>query len=505
MFFPSRQSFLRVVDVTKRFPGVLALDSVTLELYLSEIHSILGENGSGKSTLAKVIAGIYVPDRGYIEILGKPMKLLSPVDAVNYGIYYIPQNPNLVERLTVVENILIALKSYSAFARVSEVRSLIVEESQKIGSLIDPEAEVSELSYTQRQIVELVKASLLRARVLLVDEVTTYLPTSVREKFYSYLRKLKSENKIVLLITHKVSEAVDVADRITVMRSGRIVKTIEKAEFDVDYVRKLMFGENGYISEPPKNVLLKDLTTENRRAVVKLDRVWVISESRGYALKDIELSVKPGEILGVVGISGSGQRELAEVLVGLRSIRSGRYYVDGLDVTNRGPEAIRAAGIGFISETPLYHNLSGDLSLVENLALATYGKLFLPLKLLTAKTRELMEKYGIISTSPKTPVKVLSGGNIMRFTIARELEFAKKALIVLNPSRSLDEKFKWSFINTIKNISRSTDMSVIYISESLDEVLQVSDTVAVINGGRIVGVFSRESVEREVLEKLMVM
>ncbi|MDW8011272.1 MAG: ATP-binding cassette domain-containing protein, partial [Sulfolobales archaeon] len=419
--------------------------------------------------------------------------------------YYIPQTPNLIERLTVVENVLMVMRSYGVFARTSSIRDLVVEEFRRIGSPVDPEARVSELSYTQRQVVELVRASLLRVRVLLVDEVTTYLPTSIRERFYGYLRKMKSEGRTVLLITHKVSEAVDVADRVTVLRSGRVVRTLERAEFDVDYVRRLMFGEDYSASELLKNALSSISITENRRAVVKLDRVWTASENGGPVLKDVELSVKPGEVLGIVGISGSGQRELAEVLVGLRPVKSGRYYVDGLDVTNRGPEVIRAAGVGFISEAPLYYNLSGDLSLVENLALAIRGRLFLPLKLLTSKTRELIEKYGIAAASPKTPVKVLSGGNVMRFAIARELEFAKKVLVVLNPSRSLDERFVSSFTSAIRKLSQSSNLSVIYISESLDEVLRVSDSIAVISGGRIVGTFTRESVEREVLEKLMVM
>lgn len=505
MFFPPGKPILRAVGLTKRFPGVLALDGVSLELYPGEIHSILGENGSGKSTLAKIIAGIYTPDKGYIEISGKKAKLLNPVDAVNYGIYYIPQTPNLVERLTVIENVLMVMKSYGVFARTSSIRNLVEEELQRIGSPVDPEARVSELSYTQRQVVELMRASLLGVRVLLVDEVTTYLPTLIRGRLYDYLRKMRSEGRAVLLITHKISEAVDVADKATVLRSGRVVRTLEREEFNVDYVRRLMFGEECLTPESFKNMSLRVSATEDGRAVVKLDRVWTAGENGGLALKDIELSVRPGEVLGIVGISGSGQRELAEVLVGLRPVKSGRYYVDGLDVTNKGPEAIRAAGVGFISETPLYHNLSGDLSLVENLALAFRGRLFLPTKLLTSKTRELMEKYGITATSPRSPVKVLSGGNAMRFAIARELEFTKKALVALNPSRSLDERFISSFTSAIRKLSQSSNLSVIYISESIDEVLRVSDSIAVLSGGRIVGTFARESAEREVLEKLMVM
>lgn len=506
MFFPSMQPILRAAGVTKRFPGVLALDNVSLELYPGEIRSLLGENGSGKSTLAKVLAGIYVPDKGSIEVSGRPLRPASPADAVSCGIFYVPQSPSLIERLTVAENILIALRSYGSMSKIDEIEEIVIRESKNIGSPIDPGAEVSKLSYTQKQVVELVKASLLRAKVLLIDEVTTYLPRQVRETFYSYLKKLKNEGKAVLFITHKVLEAVEVADRITIMRSGRIIRTIEKEEFDVNLIRKLMFENSDLNTHISEEKLSGELTTEKGRAVIELDNVWVTDESGGYVLRDVRIRVGPGEILGVVGISGSGQRELAEVLVGLRPVERGRYYLDGVDITNKGSKIVRAAGVGFIPEAPLYYSLSGDLSLAENMALAIRsGRFFLPLKSLNTKTRELIERYGIAATSPKTQVKVLSGGNVMKFVIARELEFSEKALVTLNPTRSLDEKAALSFINILKRRARISNLSVVYVSESLDEVLRVSDAVAIINSGRIVGLYRRGAVERETLEKLMVM
>ncbi len=508
MFFPSSQPVLRVVGITKRFPGVLALDDVSLELYPGEIHSLLGENGSGKSTLAKIMAGIYVPDRGSIEVSGRSFRFLDPVKAVSYGIVYIPQSPSLVERLTVAENILIALRSYGILSSMGRVKEAVARRAREMGIGIDPEAEVGKLSYTQKQIVELLKASLLDAKVLLLDEVTTYLPRPLREAFYGYLRLLRSEGRTILLITHKVFEAIEVADRITVMRSGRIVGTVERSEFDADLVRGLMFGSSASLNhvdylpegEPPRG------PTVERRPVILLDDVWAVGETGGHALRGVSVEVNPGEILGVVGISGNGQRELAEVLVGLRPVERGRYYLDGIDVTNKGAKAIRASGVGFVPEAPLYYSLSGDLSLMENLALAEQGGgPVLSLRPLAARVRELIEKYGIAAASPRTQAKVLSGGNVMRFTIARELESAKKALVALNPTRSLDERFALSFVKALRRSSRLSGLSVVYISESLDEVLRVSDRVAVINSGRIVGVYSREAAERETLEKLMVM
>lgn len=506
MFFSSAQPALRVIGVTKRFPGVLALDSVSLELYPGEIYSLLGENGSGKSTLAKIVAGIYVPDEGKIEVSGKTLRLVSPADAISHGIFYIPQSPNLIDSLTVAENILITLRSYGIISKVGEVEELVVREARNIGSPIDPKTVVGKLSYTQKQIVELMKASMLGANILLVDEMTTYLPRPVREKFYDYLRRLKGEGKTILLITHKILEAIEVADRITVMRSGRVIRTVERGEFDADLIRRLMFENGGPNAHVPMGNLSREPVAKGEGSVILLDDVWALDDSGNYALKGVRISVGPGEILGVIGISGNGQRELAEVLVGLRSVERGRYYLDEADVTNRGPGVIRAAGVGFVSEAPLYYNLSGDLSLTENMALAVQnGRFFLPLKLLKTKTTELIERYGIVVTSPKTQAKVLSGGNVMKFTIARELEFARRALIALNPTRSLDERAVSSFINTLKMRARMGGLSVVYISESLDEVLRVGDTIAVINSGRIAGIYHREAVERETLEKLMVM
>lgn len=506
MFFPPAQPVLRVVGVTKRFPGVLALDDVSLELYPGEIHSLLGENGSGKSTLAKVVAGIYVPDRGRIEVLGRSFRFLDPVKAVSYGIVYIPQSPSLIERLTVAENVLIALRTCGILSSVGRVREAIVAKAREMGVDIDPEAEVGKLSYTQKQIVELLKAALLNAKVLLLDEVTTYLPRSLREAFYGYLRLLRSEGRAILLITHRVLEAIEVADRITVMRTGRVVRTMERREFDADLVRRLMFGSPAGLNHveylPEEGAPARPAASG--RPVILLDDVWAAGETGGHALRGVKVEVAPGEILGVVGIAGNGQRELAEVLVGLRSIERGRYYLDGVDVTNKGPGVIRASGVGFVPEAPLHYSLSGDLSLVENLALVERRGLVLSLKPLAARARELIERYGIVA-SPRTQAKVLSGGNVMRLTIARELEFARKALVALNPTRSLDERFALSFLKALRRSSRVSGLSVVYISESLDEALRVSDRVAVISGGRIVGVFSRETVERETLEKLMVM
>ncbi len=506
MSFLGNQTVLRISNIVKKFPGVVALDGVSLELYSGEIRSLLGENGSGKSTLAKVIAGIYSPDSGSIEIEGRSVRFTSPADAIRYGIFYIPQNPSLIENLTVTENILLVSKSLGLLTKVDKVREIVNEEVSKLGYQIDPDTEVSRLSYTQKQIVELVKASLLGAKILIVDEVTTYLPKVVRESFYRYMRHMKDEGRTIILITHKISEAVEVADRITILRSGVVAKTLEREEFDVDLIRKLMFGERAL---PTRKEHLENYTlASNRREKVelaRLDNIWANDDSGNIALRGLSLKINRGEVLGVAGISGNGQKELAEVLVGLRSIKRGHYYLDGAEVTNRGVKAIRTAGVGFIPEAPLYYSFSGDLSLVENVAIASSNNFLIRWGSLATKVREFMNIYGISVSSPKALVKVLSGGNVMRLAIARELELSKKMLIAYNATRSLDEMFSETFLNTIRMLARRDNIAVVYISESLDEILAVSDKVAVISSGKIVGLFERESVDRETVEKLMVM
>jgi len=506
-FLPNHsQIVLRVSNIVKKFPGVTALGGVSLELYSGEIHSLLGENGSGKSTLAKVIAGIYSPDSGAIEVQGKPVRFTSPADAIRYGIFYIPQAPSLIENLTVTENILLVLKSCGLLTKVGRVRETIEEEVSKLGYRIDPDAEASRLSYTQKQIVELAKASILGVKILIVDEVTTYLPKVVRESFYRYMRHIKDEGKTIVLITHKIGEAVDVADRVTVLRSGMVVRTLERKELNADMIRRLMFGERVF---PSRKEYSGNSTSANvgkeKMELVRLDDIWANDDTGNVALRGVTLRVGRGEVLGVAGISGNGQKELAEVLVGLRDVKRGHYYLDGVEVTNRGTKAIRAAGVGFIPEAPLHYSFSGDLSLVENVAITSSNNFFIRWSSLAAKVREFVSTYGISVASPKTLVKVLSGGNVMRLAVARELELSKKMLVAYNATRSLDEMFSEMFLSTIRTLARRDNITVVYISESLDEVLAVSDRIAVISSGKIVGLFEREGVERDTVEKLMVM
>ncbi|MCC6047517.1 MAG: ATP-binding cassette domain-containing protein [Desulfurococcaceae archaeon] len=493
---------LRVFNIVKRFPGVTALNGVSLELYQGEVHVLLGENGSGKSTLAKVISGIYLPDSGSIEVAGRQVVFSSPADAIRYGIYYIPQTPSLVESLTVTENVLLALRSYSLLAGVGRVREVVREVASKLGTRVDPDTKVSELSYTQRQTVELAKAVLLGARILIVDEVTTYLPRVVREFFYNYVRQVREGGGSVILITHKISEAVEVADRITILRVGTVVRTLERGEFNVELIRKLMFGNRVTSStvEQPGG----PTPGGGGEEVARLENAWARDDSGNLALRGVTLSIMRGEVLGVVGIAGNGQRELAEVLVGLRGLVRGRYYLRGADVTNRGTGTVRAAGVGFIPEAPLYYIFSGDLSLVENVAIASRWGPVIRWDSLASRVRKLVDTYGISAASPRAPVKTLSGGNIMRLAVARELELSRNMLVAYNATRSLDEAFSEYFLNAVRDLAQR-GTAVVYISESVDEVLAVSNRVAVISSGRIVGLFDREGVNRDTVERLMVM
>jgi simple sugar transport system ATP-binding protein len=235
-----------------------------------------------------------------------------------------------------------------------------------------------------------------------------------------------------------------------------------------------------------------------------LENAWARDDSGNLALRGVTLSIMRGEVLGVVGIAGNGQRELAEVLVGLRGLVRGRYYLRGADVTNRGTGTVRAAGVGFIPEAPLYYIFSGDLSLVENVAIASRWGPVIRWDSLASRVRKLVDTYGISAASPRAPVKTLSGGNIMRLAVARELELSRNMLVAYNATRSLDEAFSEYFLNAVRDLAQR-GTAVVYISESVDEVLAVSNRVAVISSGRIVGLFDREGVNRDTVERLMVM
>jgi simple sugar transport system ATP-binding protein len=499
-------------NISKSFPGpVIALDRVSLDLYAGEILALLGENGSGKSTFVKILYGIYTPDHG--EILMKTGRVLervtinSPADAMSKGILMVSQVPQLISKLTVAENMALTLTSLrihgvKSLTSIKKILKIISEESEKIGIKIDPNEKVYNLTYTQKQLVEILRAMIVNAKILLLDEALTYLPLLERRKLYQALLKLKERGGSIVIITHKISEAMEISNRIAVLRAGKIVGVVNTWETTIDQVRVMMFGE-----ERSKQISYVKVQTINPRGEprITIRNLHVEDDYGREIVRGVNLTIHAGEVVGIAGISGNGQRELLESIVGLRKIKSGDIYVDNVNVKRSGVKNIRELGVSFIPDRLLEHGISPEESIVENIAACTVRNgINIPWGLIEEISRKLINSYQIIAPSTKTPVKYLSGGNILKTIVAREIENAKKALIACNPTRTLDEVSAMYVRRRIREKAVNENLAVLIASEDLDEVLMVSDIIYVMNTGRLYGPLTPEA-PREDIEKLMVM
>ena len=493
---------LKVSGITKRFPGVTALDNVSFELRRGEIHALLGENGAGKSTLVKILYGIYAPDSGEIFIDGKRVVISSPSDALKYGLALVSQSPQLIDRLTIAENIILGFAKLGLMTPIKKVYSEIVRFSEEMGTRLDPNVEVWKLSYTQKQLVEIMRALLLGAKILMIDEATTFLPLSEKRRLYEFMRKFTARGGSVILITHKIIEAVEMSDRITVLRAGRVVGTIAKSEASLDLIRKMMFAERA------KEITYERLPTSvpENKVVLDIKNLWVLGDHGTYAVKGVSLQVRAGEVLGIAGIAGNGQRELIQAVMGLRKVNRGRVIINGIDVTDKGTTTIRKLGVGYIPDIPMRYGIAPDNNIEENIAmLPVVARGIIRWGVMRSLANKLISEYKIVTPSTKTPVKLLSGGNLMKVLVSRELTIAKKLLVAYNPTRALDEATAIMVRRIIKNKALKERIAVLLVSEDLDEIFQVSDTIAVMNTGRIVGTFQAEKAPRDEVEKLMVM
>lgn len=491
--------------VSKRFPGVVALDNISLDIYSGEILALLGENGAGKSTLIKILYGIYTLDKGDILFRGQKIIINSPRDAIRLGIIMVPQTPQLIDTLSVAENLALSLRRYGLLARISRIEEHVRRVSKDIGIEIDPSKPVSSLSYTQKQLVEIIRAFMLGARILLVDEATTLLPLEEKKRFYNLFRDFVRNGGSVVLITHKIHEAVDVADRIVVLRSGRIVSIVEKDKARLEDIRKMMFGERITIDNTTRAMISRG-TADRDRVVLEVVDLWVTSRFNDYAVRGIDLTVREGEVVGVVGITGNGQEELVQAIVGLTKPSRGRIRILGVDVTGKGTSATRRLGLGYISDAPTIYGVSLDNTIEENIAVLLVGsRKIIRWREVREIASKLIKEYNVKTPDTKTPVKILSGGNLMKVLVSRELAMAKSLLVAHNPTRALDEVSANYVRNVIREKALKEGVGVLLVSEDLDEVLELSDRVLVINSGRIVGEFQVDRVERRRIEELMVM
>ncbi|WP_426571911.1 ABC transporter ATP-binding protein [Aquihabitans sp. McL0605] len=490
--------------ITKRFPGgVVANEAVDLEVLPGEIHALLGENGAGKSTLSNCFTGLYRPDEGTIARHGTEVELHSPRDAIEAGVGMVHQHFRLVDTFTVAENIVLGehgrIRRSAAEARVREL-------GERYGLEVDPAARIWQLSVGQQQRVEIIKALSREADLLILDEPTAVLTPQEAESLFEVLRRMAAEGRSVIFISHKLDEVRAVADRVTVLRDGRSEGTHLVAGTDSRSLARLMVGRDILLGRAP--VARAVTSAPSSEVVLEVDDVRAAGDRGDAALDGISLQVRAHEILGVCGVSGNGQKELAEVIAGMRTLEGGSITIAGTPLTAADPRKAHAAGLAHIPEDRMHTGLSPSLPIEENLALTSYRRPpistgpFLRRKVIRARATDLMERYDVRAPGPATPTRVLSGGNVQKVLLARELSSNPKVLVAASPTRGLDV----GAIETVRDLlgaAADGGAGVLLLSEDLDEILSLSDRIAVIYEGRILAVVDRADADVEELGLLM--
>jgi simple sugar transport system ATP-binding protein len=485
--------------ITKTFGRVVANNNVNLEVKFGEIHALLGENGAGKSTLVNMLSGIYTPDSGSIFIRGKEVRFSSPRDSIAAGIGMIHQHFKLVEVFTAKENIILGQR-IGLFLNEKGLTARIKELAARYELEVDPEKKVYEMSVGEKQTLEILKVLYRGANILILDEPTAVLTPQETEKLFVIMRKMKDEGCAVIFITHKLNEVMAIADRITVLRKGETVKTVEKGATSAQELTELMVGR-------PVDLRIKRLETEKGRKVLEVKDLRVLNEEGVEVLRGLNFDLFAGEILGVAGIAGSGQRELCEAIAGLYPVKSGEILFEGDNLVGKTPREIITKGISmsFIPEDRLGMGLVASMDMVDNLILKQYQNqkgIFIDRKPAVAKAKEIIKKLDIQTPGIDHPIRQLSGGNIQKVLLGRELDSNPTLLITAYPVRGLDINASHTIYDLL-NEEKKKGVAVLFIGEDLDVLLELCDRIMVLSRGEITGILDAARATKERLGLLM--
>jgi simple sugar transport system ATP-binding protein len=499
---------LRLVGVSKRFPGVLANDKVDFDLAPGEIHALLGENGAGKTTLMNVVYGLYAQDEGQIFIKGEGVEIHDPNDALARGIGMVHQHFMLVPVMTVTENLMLGHETthgprLGPLANLDQdrVAQEVTALADEHGLSIDPDALVQDLSVGAQQRVEIVKALYRGAEVLILDEPTAVLTPQEAEDLFGIMRSLIAEGKSIIFITHKLKEVLEIADRITVLRDGKVVGTTKPSETNENELAAMMVGREVILQVEKGPAHPGD-------PVLKVENLQVRDIRDQVVVRGVSFDVRAGEILGIAGVQGNGQSELVEALTGLAPVENGQVFVDGNEITNLRPRAVTESGIAHVPADRHKHGLVLGYPIDENLILQTYylspfsRRTFIQPKAVRANAKKLVEEYDIRTPSISTLAGSLSGGNQQKVIVARELSRDIRLLIANQPTRGLDVGSIEYIHNRIIE-KRDEGVGVLLVSSELDEILGLSDRIAVMYAGEILTVMPANEATKERLGLLM--
>jgi simple sugar transport system ATP-binding protein len=487
--------------MTKTFPGVMANDRITLEVQAGEIHALLGENGAGKTTLMRILYGIYQPDAGHILIQGQPVRIRSPRHAIALGIGLVPQHFLLVRRHTVLENIALGLPGIRFFLPLRRLEHRLREVAQRYGLHVDPQAAIWQLSPGEQQRVEILKALMRGSEILILDEPTGLLTPQEAQNLFEILERMRQAGHAVIFITHKLGEVMQIANRVTVLRRGRVVQTLATAVTTPTMLARLMVGRDVTFNRPQRPPATQQpvLTVTNLRA----------NNDQGLpALRDLSFTVYQGEILGVTGVAGNGQRELVETLTGLRPLTAGQIHMHHYELTATSARARFAAGMAHIPEERTLMGTVPALSVADNLALRRYyvpplarGPV-LRRQVLLQWSIQAIREHDIATPSPLTRVGQLSGGTIQKVILARELAANPRLIVAAHPTHGLDVGAT-ERTQQLLMAQRQQGTTILLVSEDLEELLQLADRIMVLCAGEIMGTVSAEATSIEQLGLLM--
>ena len=490
----------RLTSITKSFYGQAANEDVDFDLRWGEIHALLGENGAGKSTLCSVLAGLYHPDSGEIRLDGEQVELRSPHHALEHGVGMVYQHFRLVERFTVAENLALGHPDTKVLASRKELERQVAELGRRYGLEAAPEAGVWQLSVGEQQRVEILKLLHRGVRILILDEPTAVLTPQEARSLFATMRALADEGRAIIFVSHKLDEVMEVSDRVSVLRDGRMVGSMEIAEADPARLARMMVGRDLAVPDRPR--------IEAGAPVLSITGLTAAGDRGIEAVRNVDIEVRASQIVGVAGVAGNGQRELAEAIAGLRRIEHGQIFLGGVDITRASPRQRIRLGLGFVPEDRMRTGMAGGLPLPANLALKAYRRPplsrgpLLSKRAMDDRARRLEHRFDIRGVRWGLPTSLLSGGNIQRAILARELSAGPKVLVAAAPTRGLDV----AAIQAIRRLlleEREAGTAILMISEDLEEIMELSDEIVVLYEGRIMGRLEPGQASPEVLGMLM--